>query len=93
MNSGYILIDVTGLDLIKGSTPQTVNGLYNRVSRAMVWDKPMYCCNAIWGTGRPVTPIQCFAIDFGDVIIVTSSTLQIIITPEDSITINNLVGD
>ena len=93
MNGGYILIDCTGLDLIKGSTPQTVNGMYSNVKRAMIINKPMYCVNAIWGSGKPVTPIQCFAIDFGDVIIVTSSTLQIIITPEDSITINNLVGD
>ena len=93
MNGGYIMIDATGLDLIKGETPQTVNGMYNAVKRAMVINKPMYCLNAIWGTGKPVTPIQFFAIDFGDVIICTASTLQIIITPQDSITINNLVGD
>lgn len=93
MNGGYILIDATGLDLIKGLTPQTITGLYNKVKRAMIINKPMYCCNAIWGDDKPVTPIQFFAIDFGDVIICTSATLQIIITPSDVVTINNLVGD
>ena len=90
LNGGYIMVDCTGLDLIKGTTPQTVNSIYNRVKSAMAYNKPLYACNAIWGTGKPVTPIQCFAIDWGDVIIVTSSTLQIIISPYDSIIINNL---
>lgn len=90
MNGGYILIDCTGLDLIKGTTSQTVEGLYYRVKSAMAYNKPLFAINAIWGTGKPVTPIQCFAIDWGDVIIVTSSTLQIIISPDDSIIINNM---
>lgn len=93
MNGGYILIDATGLDLTKGKTPQTINGLYNRVYRAMAWNKPMYCCNAIWGTGKPITPIQIFAIDFEDYIICTASTLQVIIAPDDTVTINNMAGD
>jgi len=93
MNGGYIMIDCTGLDLIKGSTPQTVNGLYNAVKRAMPINKPMYAINCIWGSGKLVTPIQCMAIDFDDYIICTASTLQIVVAPDDTVTINNLVGD
>lgn len=93
MTGGYILIDATGLDLTKGQTPQTINGLYNKVYRAMPWNKPMYCCNAVWGTGKPITPIQIFAIDFEDYIICTASTLQVIVAPDDTVTINNMAGD
>ena len=31
MNGGYIMIDCTGLDLTKGSTEQTITGLYSKV--------------------------------------------------------------
>lgn len=90
MNGGYIMIDCTGLDLTMGTTSQTVEGLYQRVKSAMGSNKPLFANNAVWGSEKPVTPIQCFAIDWGDVIIVTSSTLQIIISPDDSIIINNM---
>ena len=93
MNGGYIMIDCKGLDLVKGSTPQIVNGLYNAVKRAMPCNKPIYAINAIWGDTRPVTPIQCFVIDWGDYLIATASTLQIVISPDDSVTIVNMVGD
>lgn len=91
MQPGYTQIDCTGLDLIKGATPQTVNGLYQRVKIAMGIGKPIIAYNAVWGTGRAVTPILTFAIDWGDFIICTASTLQIVIQPDDTITINNMV--
>ena len=91
MNGGYILVDCEGLDLIKGSTPQTITGLYALVKEAMSLNKPIFAVNCNWG-GKPVTPIQAFAIDWGDTgIIVTSSTLQIIISSESVVTINNMV--
>ena len=93
MNGGYIMVDCTGLDLIKGSTPQTINGIYNATKRAMPINKPIYAINCIWGDVGSVTPIQCMVIDFGDYLICTASTLQIIISPDDTVTINNLVGD
>lgn len=46
-NGGYILIDATGLDLLKGETPQTVSGIYNRVKSAMATNKPIYTIGAI----------------------------------------------
>lgn len=92
MNGGYVMIDCKGLDLTKGSTEQTISGIYTDVKNAMMSGKPMIAYNCIWGTGKNITPINVFAIDFGSCIIVTSSTLQIIITPLDVITINNLVA-
>lgn len=91
MNGGYIMIDCTGLDLTKGTTSQTVEGIYQRVKSALTHNKPLFANNAIWGNGKPVTPIQVFAIDFGDSgIICTASTLQVVIAPDDSIIINNM---
>lgn len=92
MNGGYVMIDCTGLDLTKGSTEQTINGLYNKVQTAMKSNKPIYAYNAIWGTGKPITPIQVFVIQFDGYVICTSSTLQIILTSSDVVTINNLVS-
>lgn len=93
MNGGFIQIDCTGLDLLKGTTPQTVEGLYQRVKVAMGIGKPIMAYNAIWGTGRAVTPILTFAIDWGDFIICTASTLQIVINPDDSVIINNMAPE
>lgn len=90
MIGGYILVDCTGLDLIKGSTPQTITGIHAATKTAMVTGKPIVACNANW-SGRPVTPISVMAIDFGSEIICTSATLQIVITPSDVVTIVNLV--
>lgn len=89
---GYILIDCNGLDLIKGSTPQTITGLFARVKEAMNGGKPMIATNCKWSV-HDVTPINFFAIQFEeDLIIATASTLQIHITDEDVVTIVNMVG-
>lgn len=93
MNGGYIMIDCSGLDLNKGSTEQTIKGLYKKVADAMKKNKPLYCVNAVWGDYGRMTPISCFAnMSSGTNIIVTSSTLQVTITKEDVITINNMVA-
>ena len=89
MKGGYTLIDCTGLDLIKGSTEQSITGIYNKVKAAMATGKMMIAENCNWN-GAFVTPISLFAIDFGDCIIATSSTLQIVILPTDVITIRNM---
>lgn len=94
MKGGYINIDCTGLDLIKGSTEQTITGIYNKVSESMKANKPMFAYNCVWGNLGGVTPIQVFAIQTAsDTITVTASTLQIIIKNDDTITINNMVGN
>lgn len=93
MNGGYILVDCNNLDLTKGETPQTIAGIYDATKKAMATGKPIVACNCIWGSGKLVTPISIMAIDFGDVIICTAATLQIIITPASVVTINNLVAD
>lgn len=92
MNGGYCMIDCTGLDLILGEVEQSLPGIFAKCTDVMNKNKPVYACNCVWTTGNPVTPIQVMLIKIGDNIIATASTLQIIITPNDTITIVNLVG-
>lgn len=91
MKGGYINIDCTGLDLILGSTEQTIDGIYARVKAAHKLNKPMFAVNCVWDDKGLVSPIQVFAIDFTDYFICTSSTFQITITKTDKITITSLV--
>lgn len=91
MNGGYFMIDCGGMDLTKGSTTQTVPGLYADCIRAFAMGKPVIACNCTWGLYQ-MTPIVCFGVDFSasGYVIFTASTLQIIVTSEDYVTINNL---
>lgn len=92
MNGGYCMIDCTGLDLTKGSTAQTISGLYNKVLTSMGCNKPVYAYNCAWGDIGIMSPIQVMCLLFAadEYIIATASTLQIVITKSDVVTINNL---
>ena len=92
MNGGYFMIDCTGLDLIKGQTPQEIPGLYAEMQKAQKSGKPIYCYNAVWGTQGKITPIQLFIVDFSsdNYLIATASTLQVVVTSSDVVTINNM---
>lgn len=91
--SGYQIIDCDGLDLLGGSTAQTKTGLYKKLQKALKDMKPIYACNCIYGEGHPMTPIQVFAQqEDSRTIIATASILQVVVTSQDSVTINSLVG-
>lgn len=93
-NPGYIMVDCKEMDLTKGQIPQTISGLYKRVQAAMETGKPIFATNTIWGTGKPVSPIQTFAIQLlEDTVVCTASTLQIWINEEDTVSIANMVGE
>lgn len=91
MNGGYINIDCHGLNLLSESA-QTITGIFQATQTAWLSGKPIYAYNCMWGD-TPISPIPVFAIPFptSNEIICTSSTLQVIIKNDDTITINNLV--
>lgn len=94
MKGGYVNIDCTGLDLTKGSTKQTITGIYNKVSNSMKANKPMFAYNCKWGNVGGLTPIQVFALQTAsDKITVTASTLQVVVKNDDTITIVNMVAN
>ena len=91
MKAGYVLVNCSGLDLLKDDT-QTIAGLYDKVAAAMSTGKAIIAENIIWGTGKPISPIACFAIDMGSPygIYITASTLQIRVNSDDEVTIVNM---
>lgn len=92
MKAGYVLVDCTGVDLTKGSTEQSVPGLYNKIKAAEGTGKLIICENCIWGTGKPMSPIHIFTVNFGTYYVLTASTLQVYVTNADVVTIVNMVG-
>ena len=93
MIGGYTIVDCSGLDLTKGSTEQTISGLYNKVKDAVNTGKMIVAENCVWGSTSKVSPIQVFTVDFGTYYVITASTLQIWLTNADKVTIVNMVGD
>lgn len=89
------MIDCSGLDMTKGTTKQTITGLYDKVKKAIYANKPIFCYNAVLGDStNKLSPFTCFAHKTStENLIVTSSTLQIIITKDDDVTIENLVSN
>lgn len=87
--NGYIIIDCKGLDLLAESA-QTISGLYQTIQDAIASGKPLYATNLVWGTVSPVSPVQVFTVQFDGYVVCTASTLQVIVTSADSVTINNL---
>ena len=91
-NPGYIMINCKGLDLTKGSTPQTITGIYERMQDARTANKETLACHCVWGDTGPVTPISVLlTTPAGEgTIVATSSNLQIWVTSEDVVTIVNV---
>ena len=87
--NGYINIDCKGLNLLSEEA-QTINGLYNDIQEAIATGKPMYATNLVWGDVSAISPVQVFSVQWDGYVILTASTLQVIVTTEDSVTINNL---
>ena len=90
MNGGYVMVDCDNLDLTKGSTEQTINGLYDRITAAMATGKPIVANGCIWGTDGPVTPFNIFCVQFSGYVTGAVSTLQVTVTNEDVVTIEDL---
>ena len=88
--NGYISIDCKGLDLLAESA-QTIDGLYNDIQEAIATGKPMFAINMVWGEVSAISPVQVFSVQWDGYVILTSSTLQVIVTTDDSVTINNLI--
>ena len=87
--NGYISIDCKKLDLLAQES-QTINGLYNEIQEAIETGKPIYATNLVWGDVSAISPVQVFSVQWDGYVILTASTLQVIVTTDDSVTINNL---
>lgn len=92
MNGGYVLIDCKGMDLTKGSTEQTINGLFARVKEAEKTGKPIYATNCVWGDNGGVSPINVMTMNSSETLVIcTAPTLQIYVNSTDVVTITSMV--
>lgn len=92
MQGGYLMLDCTGIDLLK-SSKQTINGIYKQCDDAFKSGKAVYAHNLIWGSGKGCSPIQVMLIPLEDnLYTATASTLQLVITSDNGVKVNNLVA-
>ena len=87
--NGYISVDCKGLNLL-AEEAQTITGLYNEVQEAIATGKPIFATNLVWGEVSAISPVQVFSVQWDGYVILTASTLQVIVTTSDVVTINNL---
>ena len=92
MHGGYMMIDCTGIDLLK-SSKQTISGIYKQCDVAFKSGKAVFAHNLIWGSGKGCSPIQVMLIPLADnKYTATASTLQLEITSDNGVKVNNLVA-
>ena len=92
MNGGYVLVDCDGLE-INTDQKQTINGIFARVEKAYNTDKPIYAYNCEFNALK-MSPVAVMVNPYtGGVYVCTASTLQIIVDPDDGVTINNFINN
>lgn len=90
--TGYIMIDVAGLDLTADTSEAAITktGLFAAASAAIDINKPIYITGAVNGLKGACTPIQAFG-NKGTAITLTVSHYEISITSADAVTITDLI--
>lgn len=90
MESGYIMIDCGGMDLMSESS-QTITGLYARLTEARATDKVVVAHNIVWGDSGKTSPIPVIlTAPYENTYVCAASTLQIYVTSADVVTIENM---
>lgn len=88
MESGYIMIDCKGFDLLSESAV-TIDGLFDRLTEAMKTGKFVIAHNLKWGEEK-TSPCPVFVTKPNTNYCCTVATLQIWVSNEDSVTVVNL---
>ena len=90
--TGYIMIDVAGLDLTSDTSEAAITkaGLFAAASAAIDTNKPIYITGAVNGLKGACTPIQAFG-NKSTAITLTVSHYEMSITSADAVTITDLI--
>lgn len=94
IKGGYCMIDCKGLNLLGGSTPQTIAGLFEESETALASGKAIFAHNCIYGEGHPMSPVAVMGQrESKNTIVFTSSILQIWITDDatNNVTVESLI--
>ena len=95
VKGGYSMVDCKGLNLLGGSTPQTITGLFDECVKALKSGKAVFAHNCIYGEGHPMTPVAVMGQRESEhEIIFTSSILQIHVTDDatNNVTVVSLLS-
>lgn len=85
-NGGYIMADVTGLNLAL-DTAQNITGIWNKAVKAMKQNKPIIAYGATYGTA-PVSPVTTFGWYISSTeIVIVGATLHVHIKNDDTATV------
>lgn len=88
---GYILVDVTGIELAS-SEAQSVTGIWDKAVAALASNKPIVASGCKYSTA-PVSPVTCFGWYIAtDEIVIVGATLHIHIKNTDSVTVLDVAG-
>lgn len=83
MNGGYILVDVTGLNL-SSSSEQEITGIWDKAVTALKVGKPIVVHGCTYGAA-PVSPVTCFGWYIGATeIVIVGATLHVHIKNDDT---------
>lgn len=88
MESGYIMIDCKGFDILSESAV-TIDGLFDRLTEAMKTEKTVIAYNLECDGGK-TSPCPVFVTKPDARYCCTTSTMQIWVTNEDSVSVVNL---
>lgn len=90
--TGYIMIDVAGLDLTADTSEAAITktGLFAAAAAAIDTNKPIYITGAVNGNKGACSPIQAFG-NKETAITLTVSHYEVNITSADAVTITDLI--
>lgn len=90
--TGYIMIDVAGLDLTADTSEAAITktGLFAAAAAAIDTNKPIFITGAVNGLKGACTPIQVFG-NKSTAITLTVSHYEVNITSADAVTITDLI--
>lgn len=92
MKGGYYMVDCEQLDLTSAETV-TITGIWKKAVKALAAGKPIVAYNCIYGSGKPVSPVQCFGWYLAsDSIVIVGATLHIIIGDDDSVIVQDVAA-
>lgn len=92
MIGGYKLIDCTGIDLLADSK-QTIAGIYAKVEESYKTGKPIIAENLAWGDVGIMSPVAVMVLPYAEnTYTATASTLQLVITSDDGVVVNNFIN-
>ena len=89
-NGGYVLIDLTGTDLLYGSKV-TITDIYDNFENAKKSLKPVIACNVTNGSNNPVSPTPISLSMNGTDIEAVIGVNKITVDKNDGVVVSSLV--